>query len=184
MASSSAYEVALFDARHAIDRLEKLASQGKGMSHSLPFNPDERRGANYKLLKAAEKFEPCEYPSGTCGNITSITERFDHAVMGWYERVSAPYLLSRLCALFTDLKIDVHGQDGYKVTWQVALKHKATGTHLGFYDYKGTSSYASTMTSEKDAPKEFLKDVVDLLMVLENDACPHPYDGCVVGEIA
>jgi hypothetical protein len=154
----------------------------------------ERRTADYSLLKIAEAFEPAapEASHGTCGNIQSqvygdpfIGKSFernpDYAPL--YDRVSAPMMLARLCSLFHGLRIDVGGQEYYKVTWTVVLRHKETGHVVTFYDWKGGSSIGSDVYG-KGTPKSFIRDVKKLVEVLCNERCPHPYDGCVVGEIA
>lgn len=156
----------------------------------------KRRDADYKLLKITEAFEPASpaLSEGTCGNIQSLVigdywERHDTKLVEnksykpLYERVSAPMMLARLCALFGGLQIDVRGQEGYKVTWTIVLKHKATGHIVTFYDYKGAPSFGSDVYGDS-APKSFVSDVKKLVEVLSNDRCPHPYDGCVVGEVA
>ena len=150
-----------------------------------PLNVKKSRSANYKLLSIAKKFEPVgiEHLVDTCANIIYEIETIETP---WEEtftaNVSAPYVLARLCALFHGLQIDVGGQEYYKVTWTTILRHKKTGEIVTFYDYKGAISYGSKI----DGPMSdnFLKDVKKLLKVLSDERCPHPYDGCVVGEIA
>lgn len=156
------------------------------MSNAKPFEPQKRRDADYGLLAITKQFknEPdTEKIVGTCANIRDTVEKDLEYEDCFYSQVSAPYVLARLCALFEDLTIQVCGQEGYKVTWQVILTHKKTGHVITFYDYKGGISYGSDVFGAK-TPKSFIKDVQTLLNVLKNDRCPHPYDGCVVGEIA
>lgn len=156
--------------------------------NAKPLEPTKNRNANYKLLAITKAFIP-ENPDnivGTCANIQNQIEgewgsvNYDDTFCA---KVSAPYVLARLCALFNGLKIDVGGQEYYKVTWQTVLKHKKTGHIVTFYDYKGGISYGSDIYGNK-TPKEFIKDVQKLLKILSDERCPHPYDGCVVGEIA
>lgn len=153
----------------------------------------KRRNANYKLLEIFDKFESLPstpYTDGVnfCGNIKHELEGYDpkngtyNGPIGcFYEEVSAPMLLARLVS--AGMQVKVEGQDGYKTTWEVVLKHKSTGHIIYFYDYKGGSSIGSNILSKKESPK-FFKDVVTLCKALKNDRFPHPYDGCVVGEIA
>lgn len=138
------------------------------------------RDADYSLVVDALPFEPVgsESFSGTCANIKE-----DLGLTGFYDMVESPYLLARLCALFDGLKVEAYGQESYKVTWQTALKHKETGHILAFYDYKGGASLASSVYG-KNAPDKFLSDAKNLIEALVDDRCPHPYDGCCVGEIA
>lgn len=157
-----------------------------------PMRLEKGRDANYALLKIAELFVPAKGDDvfiGTCGNIQNLVD--DTAIAGrkWEDsfraNVAAPYLLARLCALFEDLNITSCGQASYKITWQTALIHPETGFRLTFYDYKGCASFGSDVVSSKTAAEKlFLKDVKKLLKVLRDNRCPHPYDGCVVGEIA
>lgn len=155
--------------------------------------PTEKRKANYSLLKIFKKFEQVsDYLSdGTCGNIQwKINGDFDLESMvykgglfngkAFYEVVSSPMLLARLVS--AGLTPKVFGQEGYKVTWSFVLKHKSTGRIVTFYDYKGAASVGSCMSGLEE--EKFLKDVFTLCKALSNVRFPHPYDGCVVGEIA
>lgn len=101
-----------------------------------------RRNNNKKLLGAMDAFEPAssDLLRGTCGNIQSLVnptfkkvgEKYKN-VGGlfkgetFYDKVSAPYLLAKLVASYPGLQVNTEGQDGYKVTWIVVLKHKETG---------------------------------------------------------
>jgi hypothetical protein len=141
--------------------------------------PEEQGGANYKLLSVFNKFEILEtndiHLNGTSGNIQRALVK---AGESYYTRVSAPMLLARLVS--AGCKPMIEGQDGYKTTWAIALKHKRTGTIVTFYDYKGASSFGSSGCESL----QFKKDVVKVLNALADPTFPHPYDGCVVGEIA
>ena len=154
-----------------------------------PLNVTENRNANYDLLDIVKKFKPTgiNRMEGTCANIKDLVEPWDAYTYDFDETlcgmVSAPYILSRLCALFEGLKIDVGGQRDYKITWCTVLEHKESGFVVTFYDHKGGISYGSDIYGDK-TPDSFIKDLQQLIEVLKNDNCPHPYDGCVVGEIA
>lgn len=159
----------------------------------------ERRSNKPELLAALEGFQPCEADriNGTCGN---IQWQFDGSpelgsglsVKGYkggifdgkafYELVSAPYLLAKLVAGYPGLQVNAEGQEGYKVTWTVILKHKKTGHVVTFYDWKGAAAYGSDLRSEM--PESFRRDLSALLKALASPYFPHPYDGCVIGEIA
>lgn len=158
-----------------------------------PLRPKNRRNANYKLLEVSKLFVPAQdtvTPEGTCGNIQNLID--DTSLKGpntWEKSfrgsVSAPYLLSRLITLFEGLKIEVHGQSAYKITWSAVLVHPETGFRFTFYDYKGAASFGSDVVkSGTKAEKAFIKDAKKLLAVLRDERCPHPYDGCVIGEVA
>jgi hypothetical protein len=145
-----------------------------------------RRNADYKLLKIAEKFEAAELPDVSSGNIQyqiydlNSSESF---YTKFCQHVSAPMGLSRLIALFSGLRIASHGQGAYKITWEVALKHKKSGLVITFYDWKGGLSMGSNLGMGK-LKASAKKDILELLNVLINERCPHPYDGCKVGEEA
>lgn len=151
-----------------------------------PLRPKKSRNADYKLLEIASKFKNAELEriNGTCANIKQDIE--PHPIP--YEKtfgatVSAPYVLARLCAMFPGLRIEVDGQPGYKTTWNVILKHIETNHVLTFYDFKGAISYGSDVCGVT-ASKTFIQDVKTLIKALRNNRFPHPYDGCVVGEVA
>lgn len=157
--------------------------------------PSESRGAKYNILKAFEAFEIANSDdmNGTSGNIKDIFQEYvwncdDPAhyktsygaknQKSFLDLVSAPMLLARLVA--AGMIPTIEGQQGYKVTWTIALRHKETKEILTFYDYKGASSYGSSNVDNK----AFTNDVLKVLKALINPKFPHPYDGCVVGEIA
>ncbi len=153
----------------------------------------ERRNANYNLLKSLKAFEPVEGEllENTCGNIqdqfnpTYYREK-NPGIFGkgvaFYDAVSAPMLLARLCAGFSGLHIFARGQEAYKVTWQVILRYKESGHIVTFYDWKGSASFGSDLSGE--LPAKFKRDVQSLLLALVDETFPHPYDGCKVGEVA
>lgn len=157
-----------------------------------PLKVKKSRNANYKLLEIVSKFKPVgdDRMEGTCANIREQIEPWGSTkeMIRDYDKTlcggtSAPYLLARLCALFEGLKLNVGGQEFYKTTWETILEHKKTGHVITFYDCKSAASYGSDVYGD-DTPKEFIKDVKALIKVLKDERCPHPYDGCVVGEVA
>lgn len=147
----------------------------------------ERRTANYELLKIFEKFQHGGEVDGTCGNLSMSLEPYDFATPNAYEQTfkgstSAPMLLARLVS--AGIPIEIHGQEGYKTTWQTILTHKASGNVVTFYDWKGGVSYGSNIREVKGANKTFIKDLRLLLKALSDSNFPHPYDGCAIGEEA
>lgn len=158
----------------------------------------ERRNNKMSLLAAMEPFEPGNPAdiNGTCGNIKDCFDpnyerdpktgeyKYKGGIFKnkpFYEKVSAPYLLAKLVASYPGLKVSCEGQEGYKVTWTVVLKHKETGAILTFYDWKGAASYGSNIRHCEGGLKN---DIARLLKALADPRFPHPYDGCVIGEIA
>lgn len=158
----------------------------------------KRRNNNKRLLDAFEAFEPAspDLIEGTCGNIaelvnpkfTKVGDEYKH-IGGifkgktFYEKVSAPYLLAKLVAAYSGIQVTTEGQDGYKVTWTLVLKHKESGHVVTFYDWKGAASIGSDVfPSSNDA--QFKKDFIKLVKALADERFPHPYDGCVIGEVA
>lgn len=156
--------------------------------------PSKCRNNDVKLLNAFKVFETTtQSVEETCGNIKECYEYYNMTTHSYdtkygkeqqnsfYHLVSAPMLLSRLIAAgFTPT---VYGQDGYKVTWEFVLKHKDTGHIVTFYDFKGGPSFGSDVYGD-NVPESFKKDLLRILKALINPRFPHPYDGCVVGEIA
>lgn len=159
--------------------------------------PKNSRQANYDLLSVFDLFEPVrdkEKIYGTSGNIQYCFENYNlsdneyktkygkakKCQKPFHSLISAPMLLSRLVS--AGCVPLVEGQDGYKITWRIILEHKKTKAIYTFYDWKGGSSYGSCKLgfTNEQAKKDFLK----LLQALINPKFPHPYDGCVVGEIA
>lgn len=146
-----------------------------------------RREANYDLLKIFEKFSHGGEIVGTCGNISDVVDPYDFKTPNGYRETfkgknSAPMILARLVS--AGVPITVHGQEGYKTTWEVILTHKLSGHVMTFYDYKGGISYGSDVREKSETNQEFLKDVKTLLKALGDDQFPHPYDGCAIGEEA
>lgn len=146
------------------------------------------RNADYKLLKVFEKFEQVSesLADNTSGNISDIlykveyTDDYKKVGQSYYEMVNTPMFLARLVSAGYTPKVE--GQSGYKITWRITLRHKKTKAIATFYDYKGYSSFGCNDIGYKS--KAFIKDLKKLTLALANNRFPHPYDGCVVGEIA
>ncbi len=162
------------------------------MVTKLETKTHNRRSADYSLLDALKAFESADSSllAGTCGNIqTQFNPEWKNGAMqggifggeSFYEAVSAPFLLAKLVAGYPGLSVNAEGQDAYKITWTVVLKHKSSGNVVTFYDWKGGSSFGGNLTSAKG---KFKTDLIALLLALVNQNFPHPYDGCRIGEIA
>lgn len=144
--------------------------------------PEESRKANYKLLDAFNDFESVsdEFSKGTYGNIQNVIYPNWVKVPRFYDEVSAPMLLARLVSAgFTP---SVQGQNGYKTTYNFTMRHKRSGCIVTFYDYKGASSFGACERGHSN--KKFQMVLKKIIKALTNPRFPHPYDGCVVGEIA
>lgn len=153
--------------------------------------------------KAAAAWEPiAELPESYCGNITSglvydvVKAKFKYVAdsMAVYQEEANGKLLSncqvmpsalwlyRLLCLF-QCTVHSEGPDGYKLVWQIALKHKATGEVLVFREWKGGFSLGHS-GSGRIKNGSFEKDMLALLSALASKECPHPYDGTVAGSVA
>lgn len=95
--------------------------------------------------------------------------------------ISSHLLMYRLCCLFKG-HVDVSGPQGYKSVWEVYMRHKSTGQLISFTEHKGSPSFYSSIFPPTDS--EFDGDWVDLLNLLLDRECPHPYDGLVAGSVA
>lgn len=159
-----------------------------------------RRQGKRNILAALDAFEPANDHDGvgTCGNIKSLfdpeydvkTGKYKGGIFNnkpFYEAVDAPYLLAKLVAGYRGLNVNAEGQEAYKVTWMVVLRHKETGAIVTFYDWKGGSSFGSDIMpalAESVGYRSFKVDLTNLLKALTHKNFPHPYDGCSIGEIA
>lgn len=62
--------------------------------------------------------------------------------------------------------------------------YEKTGEIVIFGEHKAGSSFWTKFVNIKDVPKEFLKDLKELIEYLVSDEVSHPYDGVVAGSIA
>lgn len=148
------------------------------------------------------KWTPMKVSVDGNGNLKPVMDRdtgkflfkeYDHAKGNYAEfhedyaaicdAISSAMLLYRLLCLFQCTVIS-EGPEGYKCVWWVTLSHKATGEQLMFGEWKGAAGIWTKFADKKEAPKEFLKDMLLLLNELCAQDCPHPYDGCVAGSVA
>lgn len=93
-------------------------------------------------------------------------------------------LLYRLICMFPNPYIVADGSQGYKVPYEVFLKHIPTDEFVVFREWKGASGFGSPFYDWKDVPKDYKKDLFDLINLLLSNGSPHPYDGLVAGEVA
>lgn len=156
--------------------------------------PEKSRNHDIRLLKPFEAFEPVESQDDTYGTSGNIKVEFEKWNIGsntyktpygkdsqkpFYDLISAPMLLARLAASGV---ASIFCERTYKTTFYGAMKHKETGCIVTFYDWKGASGYGSCRKGLEN--EAFKKDVIKVLRALINPRFPHPYDGCVIGEIA
>lgn len=101
---------------------------------------------------------------------------------GFYQTIPSALLLYRLGCVFDG---EVHfDREGYKCIWEFPLKHIKTEEVVIFGEHKAGSSFWTRFVNVKDVPKEFLKDLKELIEYLVSDEVSHPYDGVVAGSIA
>jgi hypothetical protein len=108
--------------------------------------------------------------------------RVNPNLYGFYQAIPSALLLYRLGCVFDG---EVHfDREGYKCIWEFPLKHKKTGEIVIFGEHKGGSSFWTRFVNVKDVPKEFLKDLKELVEYLVSDEVTHPYDGVLAGSVA
>jgi len=139
---------------------------------------ENRRQADYSLLNSTKNFAPTEMPESSHG----IGYDFKKEDLGGYlyELVSAPMGLARLIAAYKGLNITTGGQQNYKTTWETALKLNDSNLVITFYDFKG----AFSIGANQDPTDSEWVQIIELLKAIVNNQFPHPYDDCVVGEVA
>ena len=103
--------------------------------------------------------------------------------VGFWQAIPSALLMYRLACLFPG-QIETEGHEGYKVTWTMTLRHKATGEILGFGEWKGGALFWTKYGSYKELPTQFRSDLLKLINLLISDVSPHPYDGVVAGSVA
>lgn len=167
-----------------------------------PVYMQERKG-DYSLLHKIKNFKWVKGDLSGCGNICEelkVNKRSHKPSFGrkrfmdpgydkegekyvaFYQAIPSCLLLYRLGCLFKG-KPNFEGPSGYKVTWSFSLKHKS-GWVLTFGEWKGGALFWLDENNSEELPKDFKKDVLDLLEVLLHKNCPHPYDELVAGSVA
>lgn len=103
--------------------------------------------------------------------------------VGFYAAIPSALLMYRLSCLFAGT-ISTEGWEGYKVVWQMTLKHKPSGKTITFGEWKGGALFWLPEHKHNQLDTEFKQDLIKLLTVLVSDTAPHPYDGTVAGSVA
>lgn len=101
-----------------------------------------------------------------------------------YQAIPAALLLYRLICTFGPVKLQCAGNEGYKMVWYYALKHKKTNTPIVFDEWKGSSGFHTSFYTFTEMSEELQKDICTLVDYLLSDECGHPYDGLVAGSVA
>lgn len=168
----------------------------------------QERNANYEKRKVIEElFEPDpeqNFPNGANGNVSfelnidrntlksefkktgdleNLAVRLKKSAQ-LYEAIPAALLLYRLICTFGPVKLHCEGNEGYKMVWYYALKHKKTNTPIVFDEWKGSSGFHTSFHTFTEMSEELQKDICTLVDYLLSDECGHPYDGLVAGSVA
>jgi len=163
--------------REMYERVERVTAKWKPQNPHQAHESDMNYmnvGRALRYVKSKKCFELTSTDSGTllCHDVETCD--LD-------EVMSSALMLYRLCCLWAGLQIEVEGPPGYKVVWTAELKHIATGEALAFSEWKGA---LLIRVSKLRAPPEFESDMLELLNLLCDERCPHPYDGTVAGSVA
>lgn len=145
--------------------------------------------------KEADKLNP----NGTCGNIghdmrvsvktrkVSMSDKFSYSTPGkihLYETISAALAMYRVVCLINNPIVECEGAAGYKMPWQISLKHEETGHILMFGEWKGAFNIWTSFHQVSELPESYKSDVIEILNLLFSDGSPHPYDDVTAGSVA
>jgi hypothetical protein len=98
--------------------------------------------------------------------------------------ISSSLAMYRLVCMLNKPHIIAEGAMGYKVPWEIYLKHKKTGEVVCFSEWKGAFGFRTRLTDIKSAPEEFINDIKFVLDLMFSNNSPHPYDETVAGSCA
>lgn len=98
--------------------------------------------------------------------------------------ISSALAMYRLVCMFNNPHIIAEGAMGYKVPWEMFLKHKKTGEVVCFSEWKGAFGFRTRLTDINNAPEEFINDIKFVLELMFSNNSPHPYDETVAGSCA
>lgn len=161
-----------YERRKAIEELfepdpeQNFPNANGNVSHELVIDPETLKS---KFLKA--------------NGLEGLQERIQKYA-SLYQAIPAALLLYRLICTFGPVKLHCEGNEGYKMVWYYALKHKKTNTPIVFDEWKGSSGFHTSFHTFTEMPEELQKDICTLVDYLLSDECGHPYDGLVAGSVA
>ncbi len=111
-------------------------------------------------------------------------KKFEIKFCRLYRAISSALALYRLICIFPNPKFtELSGSDGYKMPWEIMLRHKETGEYIGFGEWKGSFNVRGTKNANEYNEKT-LTDFVKLVGLILSNKSPHPYDGNVAGSVA
>ena len=111
-------------------------------------------------------------------------DKFHRKFCNLYRAISSALALYRLICIFPHPKfVELSGGDGYKMPWEIMLRHKETGEYIGFGEWKGAFNVRGTKNANEYNEKT-LTDFVQLVSLILSNKSPHPYDGNVAGSVA
>lgn len=120
----------------------------------------------FKLISSEEVAAHC-YRKHATGSYVDL--------MGFCRVMPPPLLLYRLRCPWP---VEVQHGHRYKWVWSVTVVHNATGEILEFDESKAGASVRPRNLA--DHPKQqFVTDAMELLNLLYDHMCPHPYDGYI-----
>jgi len=98
--------------------------------------------------------------------------------------ISSALAMYRLVCMLNKPHVIAEGAMGYKVPWEIYLKHKKTGEVVCFSEWKGAFGFRTKAMDVESAPKEFVNDIKFVLELMFSNNSPHPYDETVAGSCA
>ena len=100
-----------------------------------------------------------------------------------WQTISSAMALYCLGSLY-HVNVQLNGPDGFKNVWKIPLEHKESSFVVIFGDSKGAFTIYSKLSSHEDVPESAKRDLLELLNILANGKCPHPYDRVIAGSVA
>jgi hypothetical protein len=135
----------------------------------------------------------------TCGNIgsqihvsvktkkISFSKEYHTPKEGFvslFTAISSALAMYRVVCLINNPIVECEGAAGYKMPWNISLKHEETGHILMFGEWKGGFGIWTSFYKVEELPASYKKDLTEILNLLFSDASPHPYDNVTAGSVA